>query len=130
MYIQEAIRAVLSAISGLSGKVFPLEAQQGTPAPYVTYSVSGGERSRTLIEHDGLVTAQYQIDAYHTSYTNILALRRLILTEIKTWERTNLGSTGPYIQACTITDEPVETYDDETKLYQTTIDIEISYQEL
>jgi hypothetical protein len=129
VYIQEAITAELSAVTGLSGKVYPIEAQQGTSAPYLVYSVSGGERSRTLIQHDGLVMANYQIDLFHTSYTNILSLRRLVLTEMQAWERTNLGGTGPYIQACTILDEPIETFDNETELYQSTIDIQICYTE-
>jgi hypothetical protein len=129
MYIEEAIVTELSAITGLTSKVFPIEAQQGTATPYLTYRVNGGERARTLIGHDGLVTANYQLDAFHTTYSNVLALRRLILTELKTWERTNLGSSGPYIQGCTITEEPVETYDDETSLFQSTIDIQLIYTE-
>jgi hypothetical protein len=129
MYIQEAICSELSAVTGLTNKVFPIEAQQGLTTPYCIYKVIDGERMRTLSAHDGLIRSVYQLDLFHTSYTSLLSLRRLVMTELRTWEQTNLASTGPYIQECSVIDEPVETFDDDTQLYQSTIEFTISYTE-
>lgn len=128
MTIEQAIHTRLSAVSGLSGKVWAINALQDTAAPYATYNVNNTDRSRSLTAHVGLVSAQYQVDVFHTTYANIMALKRLIIAELKTWERTNLATTGPYIQRCTIIDE-VESHDEETKLYQGTIDFDICYNE-
>ena len=129
MTIEEGLVAELSAITGLSGKVFPITAQQDTSTPYLTYSKNDTERLRTLLSHDGYVEIQFQLDIFHTGYSSLLALKRLVIAEIKTWERTNVGgATGPHIQACTI-DEEIETHDDETNLYQGTIDFKICYNE-
>jgi hypothetical protein len=128
MTIEEGLVIELSVITGLSGKVFPITAQQDTATPYLTYSKNDTERLRTLLSHDGYVEVQFQFDIFHTGYSSLLSLKRLVIAEIKTWERTNIGVTGPYIQACTL-DEEIETYDDETKLFQGTIDFKICYNE-
>jgi hypothetical protein len=126
MNIEQAIYTELSAVTGLSGKVFPMIAQQDINAPYLTYELNGLARVRTLISNDGLIESPYQLDIFHTSYSSLKALIDLVVAEIKTWERTNLGSTGPYIQVCSFGDQ-VETYDPDNLLYQGTIDINIAY---
>lgn len=128
MTIEQAIHTRLSAVSGLSDKIWAINALQDTTAPYATFNVSNTNRLRSLTSHVGLVSAQYQVDIFNTTFANLLALKRLVVAEIKTWEQTNLATTGPYIQECTITDE-IETHDEETKLYQGTIDFNIYYNE-
>jgi hypothetical protein len=110
------------------GKVFPSVAQQSTTAPYATYELRGSERKKTLQGHDGNINAPYQLDVFHTSYSLLRDLMLLTIAEIKTWEQTNLGATGPYIQAVEIDDE-FETFDDEVLLYQGTINFTICYTE-
>jgi hypothetical protein len=126
--IEEAIYTELNAVTGLSGKVFPIVAQQNTITPYLTYAMTSTERNRTLSTPAGLVEAPYQIDIFHTKYSSLKVLIDLIIEEMKTWEQTNLGVTGPYIQCCTI-GESLETFDDETNLYQGTIEIHLAYNE-
>jgi hypothetical protein len=128
MTIEQAIHTELSTITGLTGKVWAISALQDTPAPYCTYQINNTSRSRSLTEHVGLVEAQWQIDIFETTYTKLMALKRLVIDELKTWETTNLAITGPYIQECTITDE-VESHDEDTLLYQGTIDITIYFNE-
>lgn len=129
MFIEEALMYELSSIQGLQRKVYPIVAQQATTVPYLTYRLNTGEIVRNLLSHDSLKMSNYQLDFFHSTYANLVSLRRLVINKIKTWERTNLGGTGPYIQACTIEEEPIETYDDETELYQCTIEIQICYDE-
>jgi hypothetical protein len=128
MAIETAIVTELSAVTGLSGKVFPIVAQQNTVVPYVTYKLVDSERKRILTSPSGLVEAPYQIDVFHSSYSALKLLTDAIIAELKTWEQTNLGITGEYVQAIEIS-EGIETFDDETNLYQGTIDIHLSYNE-
>ena len=127
MDINEAIRTELHAI--LTSKVFPILAPDTVIAPYITYQPINTDRIRTLMQFDSLVDAPYQIDIFHTTFANLIALKTQIIAEIKTWMLSTLATTGPYCQAIDITEE-IETYDPETKLYQCTIDFTISFKEV
>lgn len=48
----------------VGGRVFPGLAPPNTPAPYVTYTRSGGERGWTLAGPNGLTKASVQVDAW------------------------------------------------------------------
>lgn len=129
MEIEEAFIIELGAIQGLNNKVFPSTAQQGTLSPYLIYQLSSSERGEVLdLGHDGPIEAHYQLDFYHTSFSNLNDLKKLILAEIKTWNFTNLGIQGPYIQQATIIDYSYS-YDGESKFYVGTIELQINYTE-
>lgn len=126
MNIDQSIFAELSTI--LSGKVYPIFAQEGTLPPYITYKVNPNERVRTLEGQGNLVDSDCQIDIFHTRLSDLKTLTKSVISEIKSWNFTTLASTGTYIQRCDIT-EQVDTYDSETKEYQCTLDLTISYKE-
>jgi hypothetical protein len=121
-------QAILVELSGITSKVYPLDAQQGATAPYIVYTNNRTVRLKSHTTHTGLINSDYQFDIFHTTYESLVSLLSSIITELKTWEKTNLGITGPYIQDMYITDE-VKTFDYETLLYQGTIDFTITYQE-
>lgn len=110
-------------------KLYPSISQQDTEVPYMVYELSSSERLQDLdTGHNGHVSAYYQFDFYHTSMSNLIALKKLILAELKKWNFINLGSTGPYIQQCEVIDYSYK-YDDQTKLYVGTFEININYEE-
>ena len=127
--IEESMVIELQSISGLSSKIFPIMAQRDTSIPYLTYNLNENERTRTILTHDGLIDARYQFDIFHNSYSSLKALSDLVIAKLKTFALKKLASTGVYCQKCDILDE-VRTYDEETLLYQCTIDILISYKEV
>jgi hypothetical protein len=127
MDLEQAFVVELAALTGLSGKVFPIYAQEGTAAPYCTYEQDDEENTEKLDGHDTLITARYQINCYQSTYSGLVTLYNSILAEIKTWQQTTLGASGPFIQSCTI-QNALKTYDHEVKLYQGSIDIEITYK--
>jgi hypothetical protein len=129
MTFEESLVVKLSFIKEISAKVFPLDAQEGTKAPYITYQLNNNDRTMVHSGFDGLIKGEYQIDIFHNSYKNLKTLTGLVLTEIKTWLFTTMAITGPYISDLKIINQ-VETYDPETKLYQSTIDIEVYYKEV
>jgi hypothetical protein len=129
MNADQAIVSELSAITGLSGKIFPVDAQQGVSAPYAVYHcINGTDRKKVLLGFEGNIEIPYQLNVYHTSYANVKSLLANVVSEIKTWEQTNIGVTGPYVQACTLDDE-IYFYDDEVKLYQGSVNFTICYTE-
>ncbi|MHB8077430.1 hypothetical protein [Desulfosporosinus fructosivorans] len=128
MDFEQGLTAELSTIAGLSGKVFPITAAQGISAPYVVYSLGNTERTNGLSGHDGLVQAQYQLDLYHSSYSNLKALKKLVVADIKTYNQRNIGGAGPYIQQVEILND-FETYDNGVNLYKGVIEFNVDYNE-
>ena len=127
MRIEEALFTEFSGILNL--RFFPLTAQQGTAFPYGVYTLTGADRTMKLTGFEGVVTATYQIDVFHGTYANLKTLKDLIVAKIKTFNFRNLGGSGPYCQSVEIT-EDVETYDPQTKEYQCTLDIQITFKEV
>lgn len=128
MDLEEGLTAELSAIAGLSNKVFPIMAVQGTPAPYLTYTLGSNGRENTLMGYDGLVQSQYQIDLYHLTYANLKALKKLVIANIKTYNQRNIGGTGPYIQQVEIITD-FDTYEEAVNLHKGVIEFNIDYNE-
>lgn len=128
MDFEQGLTVELSALTGLTGKVFPIIAAQGTQAPYLTYTLGSNDRTMILTGHDGLVESQFQLDLYHVTYGKLKALKKLVLQTIKTYEHRKIGGTGPYIQQVVIMTD-FETYEDAVKLYKGVIEFNVNYTE-
>ncbi|MFZ3132764.1 MAG: hypothetical protein WA125_17085 [Desulfosporosinus sp.] len=128
MELYEGLTVELTAITGLTNKVFPATAPQGTKEPYLVYFLGGNERAKTLIAHDGLVESQYQLDVYHSTYALLYALKKLVIAEIKTWSQSSIGATGPYIQQVEIMTD-FETYDNVLRLHKGIVEFNVHYTE-
>ena len=128
MDFEQGLSAELSTSAGLANKVFPVKAEQGTQAPYLTYSLGSNDRTKTLAGHDGLVESQYQLDLYHATYAGLKALKKLVIANLKTYDRRNIGGTGPFIQQVEIIND-FETWEDPVKLYKGIIEFNVDYTE-
>ena len=128
MDLEQGLTVELEAIAGLADKVFPMAADQGTKAPYLTYTLSSNDRTKTLSGHDGLVQAQYQLDFFHSTPASLKALKKLLIASLKTYDLRNIGGSGPLIQQIEIINES-EFYDDGAELYKGVIEFDIHYTE-
>lgn len=128
MDLEQGLTVELSSISGLAQKVFPISAEQGTKAPYLTYTLGTANRTMILTGYDGLVETQFQLDLYHQTYSGLMSLKKLIIQAIKTLAQRNLGDSGPFIQQAELINE-FETYEDAVKLYKAVLEVEIDYIE-
>lgn len=129
MDLDKGLKTELSAVSGLSGKVFPLTAQEGTAVPYATYSLVGTDRVKDLTNgHDGLVEGRYEIELFHTRHSDLKVLMNAVIAKLKSLSQTNIGTTGPYIQQLDIENE-LETYENEALKYRGIIEFNIYYNE-
>ena len=130
--LEEGMRAELIAVSGLNNKVYPLQTNQTNSVPYLIYANAYDARERDLISYQnvGLVEANIEINIYHSTYASLKALMSLVIAEIKTWERTNVGVTGPYIQQVEFGESTGKTmYEDAVSLQRGIIEITLSYNE-
>ena len=126
--IRKALKHEFNSVSGLSGKVFPVKAQEGTEAPYLTYQLQDNERHRVQNGFDGLVDIEFEIDIFHSTYASLVALKNLVIAKVKTFQNSSIGTEGLYCQSVIIDDE-FEEWDEDTNLYHGQITIILSYNE-
>lgn len=128
MELHEAIKIELESASGLSGKVFPLNAPEGALTPYCTYKQSGSERENGLFGMVPLMKCEFQFDAYHISYNSLESIKKSLIQLIKTFNQRNIGGSGPYIQQVEILND-FEAYESNIKLYRGIIELNLYYEE-
>lgn len=127
MSIESGLKTVLSTISGLNGKVFPANAQEGTQVPYLVYTLGRTDRVRELkTGFDGLVERQYQFDIFHTTYSSLKTIMDSVIVKLKSL----IGSTiaSYYIQEVDIINE-FEVYEKDVNQYRGTIECILFYLE-
>jgi len=122
---EQALVVELKTVSGLSTKVFPVNAPEGTAAPYVTYDSDDQNWEKAL---DGFLTSgplHCTVDVLHTSYPNMKNLAALVKAEIASWIMSTIGAstgvTGVYIQDVTFDELLPELFEPAVNLYRKVI---------
>jgi len=122
---EEALVAELESVSGLSGKVFPLNAAEGTKPPYLIYISSDGLPDKTLTGYTESKTIPLEINIICRTYTDLKSLTPAVLAKIRSFQRRTIGMDGPYVQDVAY-DEPVELLEPQVMWYRSNFDLRIS----
>lgn len=129
MDFDKALVIELSAITGLSKKVFPVAAPESTATPYLIYGLTRSTRLRTLREnHIGTVEAIYQLDIFHANYGMLKAIKNNVINKLESFVGRNIATTGPYIQNLSIEND-FEIYENQVNQYHGVIEFTVFYEE-
>jgi hypothetical protein len=123
---ETALRDELFTIPELAGKVHPLNAPEGTKAPYLVYLSSEGLQDKTLQGYLATKEVSCELNILHSSYANLKALTANVLTVLRSFQSRTIGTNGPYIQDITY-EEPVELYEELIKQYRCNINIQVYF---
>jgi hypothetical protein len=122
---EQALVVELKTVTGLSTKVFPTHAPEGTAAPYATYESDDQHKEKSL---EGFISSgplHVTVDVLHNSYANMKTLAALVKTEIESWIMASIGTggsdTGPYIQDVTFDELLPELFEPAVNLYRKSI---------
>lgn len=127
MDFEQALSNELNQISGLSGKVFPLVAQEGTEPPFVIYVSSDGTEEQALDgSYLGLISLMTEIHIVAQTYDDLKTHSRAILAKLQTFFGRVIGDGGPLIKSLTYT-EPRESYNSEFGYSSTTFNINVRF---
>jgi hypothetical protein len=117
MYFEEALVVELGSISGLSNKVFPITAIEGTVAPYVVYVSSEGVAEKDLEGYDLLREIDCEIHIVSNSYAEMKSLTRSVISTIQSFQGRVIGGTdGVMIYDVTL-DNPHEQWNNDLFQY-------------
>lgn len=132
MYFEEALRAELNAIDDLTDKVFPLNATEGTKAPYLIYVSSEGVQDKSLQGYLSNKEVDCEINILHESYAGMKDLTKSVLSKILTFQGRSIGGIGTlqkggiFIQNVTY-EKPVEIYEQEVDLYRSVTEFKFRF---
>lgn len=124
MDFEEALTAELEQIEGLMDKVFPLNAEEGTEAPYLIYVGSEGLEDKTLDGYSDSKEIDCELNIMQYSYSGLKYLTKQVLSKVKSFQSRKIGDDGPFIQNISYNDS-VEIYEKEVDLYRCVIEIKV-----
>lgn len=123
---EQSLKTELSAITGLSSKVFPLNAPIGTEAPYVTYESSGVNEDKAL---DGFLDTgelSCTVEVLGSTYASAKQLSPLIRTKIKSFIGRAIGNGGPFVQDVEF-EQNIEMYEPNMNLFRVIINFTVYF---
>lgn len=130
MTFEAALRAELITITGLSNKVYPVNAPEGTAAPYVTYESGLLDEEKTL---GGFLTSgslECSLDVLGATYGDMKSYSKAVKAKVKTFVNRTIGTGGPFIQDIEFAELAPELYESEVNMYRCIITFTAYYQEV
>lgn len=124
---EEALHVELKALTGLTTKVFPVKAPEGTAVPYVTYDPARKEYEKFLDGFSTLCNQRCYIDVFEDNQAEVIALANAVKAEITTWQGAVIGTTGPTIQEVIFDADQEPVYVPEPGVFQIAIGFEVFY---
>jgi len=126
MSFEDALTIELEEIEGLMDKVFPLNAEEGTKAPYVIYVSSEGEQDKTLDGYLPTRDVDAEINVLQHSYSGMKYLTKQVLSKLISFQSRYIGGTEDiYIKSVTYR-KPVELYEEQALLYRSVIEFTVN----
>lgn len=126
MDFEQALAYELQAINGLSGKVFPQNAEEETEPPFVVYISSEGEPIMTLSGPTDMTELTCEIHIITESYEQLKSLTKAVLDRIRSFFQRAIGQNGPRILSVSHV-EPVEDIDNNLNYHRSSFDIRVRF---
>ncbi|MFS1519682.1 DUF3168 domain-containing protein [Bacillus sp. SCS-151] len=124
MTFEEALQEELSTIM----KVYPLNAKEGTKAPYIIYVSSEGLQDKSLQGYLDSKEVSFELNILHNGYGLLKSKTRLVLQKVLSFQGRAIGNDGPFIENVSY-EKPVELWEDQVKLYRCIINCKVKFKE-
>lgn len=126
MNFEEALVYELSTITGLDGKVFPQNAQEGTEPPFAIYISSEGERVQTLEGYQDLTELSSEVHVVCKSYEEMKGYTKAVIDRLISFYGRAIGINGPAIKSFAY-DEPTEDVEEEFNFNRSVISFRVRF---
>lgn len=126
MDFEQALVYELQTITGLSGKVFPQQADENIKPPLVVYFSSEGEPVMTLNGPTNMTELDFEVHVIAESYEQLKSLTKAVLDRIRSFFQRAIGQNGPNIRSVSHI-EPVEDIDTNTNYHKSSCNIKVRF---
>ncbi|MBW4083529.1 DUF3168 domain-containing protein [Paenibacillus sp. S150] len=125
MDFEQALVKELSAIPGLTGKVYPGQASEKI-IPYIVYLSSAGLKDKDLDGYKDSRRVPFELNIVATRYSDMKQYTELAIDKIISFERRVIGADGPFIRELTY-EPPAELFEDAVKAFRSVIDVVVYF---
>jgi hypothetical protein len=122
--IDEALRARLVAVAGVSSRVYPAKLPQAPTLPAVTYQRVTGNRVHSTQGPSGLANPRYQVDVWARTYVEMLTVAKAVRQGLDGYQ----GEAGAWFSPLCVND--FDFYEPGVDLHRRTLDFSIWHQEI
>jgi len=130
MTFEAALRTELMTINGLTNKVFPIRAPEGTGAPYLIYLTGVGDYDKSLEGWHKSKGVTVELNVIHARAADVRSLAAQVMVLVMGFEGRKLASTGPLIKQIDFNDDVgVELYEAQADVYRKIIGFTAHYEE-
>jgi hypothetical protein len=126
MDFEQALAYELQTINGLSGKVYPQQADEGVQPPLVVYISSEGEPVMTLGGPTNMTELSFEVHVISESYEQLKSLTKAVLDRIRSFFQRAIGQNGPVIRSVSHI-EPVEDIDTASNYHKSSFDVKVRF---
>lgn len=125
---EQGLRIELQSIAGLSKKIYPLSAPEGTNAPYIVYSKSSTDIIKTLDGNSKTRSGVYDIDILSNQYNNLQSLFMSVKEKLNGFIGRYIGGDSVYVQNVTY-ETILELYEPQVKWYRMSMEVRFYFEE-
>ena len=129
MDFESALRTELASISGLSSKVFPLAAFDGTDSPFVIYAKANTFYFRSFDGTGNTKRGQYDLEVIAGTYAALQTLVKAVKLKVASFEGRVIGSSGPFVHSAMI-ENITELYEPDPKFYRASMEFTVFFEEV
>lgn len=128
MEFEQALTSELRSISGLSNKVFPIAAPDGSVPPFVVYYKATGGMVKTLSGTTKMRNGMYEIDILAKTYAELQTLFQAVKAKVLSFAGRTVGGSNILMQDVTI-ENFIELYEGEVKWYRINFELRFYFNE-
>lgn len=115
---EQALKEELNNLASLSGKVFPLNAPEGTATPYIVYESSEGVYNKTLMGFLPSRNVPVQLNIVAKHYSDMKTITSGVIQRLQSMVGTSIGaSKSVRVFDIQMIIDPVETYETSLDMY-------------
>lgn len=127
MDFEAALTMELKTIPDVQNRVYPLNAPENAPSPYIIYTSSEGARTNTVT--DGYLSdrmVQGEINIVAPKYAIMKQVTRKVIDLLIGMNQRKIGVDGPYINEMTY-EEPTELFEHQVSMFRCVIGFRTYY---
>lgn len=125
---EEIVKSTLEEISGLPGRVFPVEALKNAQPDFVFYKSISQDEEDALDGPTGLLTAEIEVHCVAASYGALVGLCRSVRSRLRNLTGTIHG--GTLIERAVVRQATPDLRETEVNLFRRAYALQLDYQEV
>lgn len=125
MSLEESLTEEIHSITELTDNVFPLNAPENYPTPYLTYLSSEGVNDKSLSGFMSSKSVEVELRLVCDKYSQLKAISSEVVQHLQSFIGRAIGVTAPVLIQDIMLEEPVELWDSQINKHRCIIEFKL-----